>query len=253
MRVTFHFRAGTSFGIEEQCCAVYFSSLPKEQACGSEEFTPTGGSLARAGTFRPLPNGSEEFTPTGGSLARAGTFRAFRWIGRQAGGKGYILRSSRRNKDYRITQPTRTRRGVGGVIRGSKCRSTLYNLRHGKSSFRIEEQCCAMYFSSYLEEQGCGPGRYFSPNSNKKNHLASNISPTLHGPALFLRGGSYTRTGFSRPQSARALVQTSRRRTVFYDGECKVIHKCTAMRHAVSAIKQGTTTVRNITIRFSKK
>ena len=193
---------------------------------GSEEFTPTGGSLARAGTFRPLPNGSEEFTPTGGSLARAGTFRAFRWIGRQAGGKGYILRSSRRNKDYRITQPTRTRRGVGGVIRGSKCRSTLYNLRHGKSSFRIEEQCCAMYFSSFLKEQGCGPGRYFFRQFEKKNHLASNISPTLHGPALFLRGGSYTRTGFSRPQSARALVQTSRRRTIYFDGGCIAASKC---------------------------
>ena len=112
--------------------------------------------------------------------------------------------------------------------RANLCRLT-YNLRHGKSSFRIEEQCCAMYFSSYLKEQGCGPGRYFFRQFEKKNHLASNISPTLHGPALFLRGGSYTRTGFSRPQSARALVQTSRRRTVFYDGECR--HKAQPLRN----------------------
>ena len=49
-------------------------------------------------------------------------------------------------------------------------------------------------------------------------YLASNISPHAHGPALFLRDASYTRTGFSRPQSARALVHTSRRTTIYFDG-----------------------------------
>ena len=44
-----------------------------------------------------------------------------------------------------------------------------YHPRHKKESFAIEEQCCAMYLSSLLKEQGCSPGRYFFPNSKKKS------------------------------------------------------------------------------------
>ena len=53
-------------------------------------------------------------------------------------------------------------------------------------------------------------------------HLASNISPHVHGPALFLCHASYARTGFLRPQSAQAFVHTSRRTTLYFDEECRV-------------------------------
>jgi len=69
-----------------------------------------------------------------------------------------------------------------------------YNLRHGKSSFRIEEQCCAMYFSSFLKEQGCGPGRYFFPQFEKKIILPRIlVQPSMAQPCSFAVAATHAR------------------------------------------------------------
>ena len=80
----------------------------------------------------------------------------------------------------------------------SVCRGRMprepYNLRHGKSSFRREEQCCAMYFSSFLKEQGCGPGRYFFRQFEKKIILPRIlVQPSMAQPCSFAVAGTHAR------------------------------------------------------------
>ena len=70
-----------------------------------------------------------------------------------------------------------------------------YNPRHKKPSFAIEEQRCETFFTKLHHEQGCARGIGFSRNcKNMILHLASNISPHVHGPALVYARGFHIRS-----------------------------------------------------------